>query len=349
MGCNCLNLAIMNDFAHNAPMILNESSPRKVTAGLVVIVIVVTSLLAAGCATAKPAAPVTPSADSASQKSSTVSVADLQKQISGDQKALADANDRLQKLTAQMSEVEQKNQDLTNRNNELTKVLGRIAYEQKKSTEQLTAEASASQTAATLSGSGAGAGHSLTADSMVLDTLTSDGEHVLTDARANAPAGTPLFLSVRYKDNGPPTLMLTCEYRYPVYSDPFLTRSITVVEGKTSISLPLDRFTVEWYRSGPFRVEAYTTSDVTTIETVLSLLLGKAEPATSAGSQAATLQPPSVVQTGISSSVTGIVTPNELQALSNMLYAYHELGGKSMENLGSTPAAPPQQAAATAN
>jgi len=348
VGCNCLNLAIMNDFAHNAPMILNESSPRKVTAGPVLIAIVVTSLLAAGCATAKPAAPVPP-ADSASQKSSTASVADLQKQISGAQKALADANDRLQKLTAQMSEVEQKNRDLTNRNNELTKVLGRIAYEQKKSTEQLTAEANASQTAATLSGSGAGAGHTLTADSMVLDTLTSDGEHVLTDARANAPAGTPLFLSVRYKGNGPPTLMLTCEYRYPVYSDPFLTRSITVVEGQSSISLPLDRFTVEWYRSGPFRVEAYATSDLKTIETVLSLLLGKAEPAPGAASQAATLQPPSVVQTGISSSVTAIVAPNELQALSNMLYAYHELGGKSMENLGSTPAAPPQQAAATAN
>jgi len=329
-------------FAHNAAMILNEGSPKKVTAVLVVISVVVASLLTAGCATAKPAATTPAAAGSASHASSTASEADLQKQISGNQKALADANDRLQKLTSQMAEIEKKNQDLAKRNNELTGILDRIAYAQKKTTEQLTAEAGSSEIF--LPPTGSDARNGLIANSMIQDTHSPGGEHLLTDARANALTGAPLFLSVRYKDNGPPTLFMTCEYRYPAYSDPFLTRSIAVIDGKASSSLPLDKFTVEWYRSGPFRVEAYSTSDVETIQSILALLFENAGSAEVTTSQVPTVLP-SLVQTGISASVTRTVTPNELQALSNMLYAYRELGGKSIENTVSARAGSPQAAA----
>ena len=163
-------------------------------------------------------------------------------------------------------------------------------------------------------GTGAYGAPSPASDSLMTTEQTTSGASELVDIRANATLGSSLFLAIRETDGKLPRLALTVEYRYPDRDPPFLTKSIVLTGGRTQLPLPLSAFTPDWYRSGPFKIESYTTTDDALIQHVLSAVLD-------AGS------PPTLRFTGLTSTAVRLITHEETAAISNVLYTYRQLGG----------------------
>ncbi len=230
---------------------------------------------------------------------------------------------RLDNADNRVAELEKTNEALTAENRTLTDALGRVAFDKGVPQEQLLREGLAA--GGTGSSRPSAQAASLTAGSVVADNLDPEtGIHTLVDLRANASTGNSLFLSLRVKDGESPSASLTIQRRYPESDPLFLVRSVTLVAGGRAIPVPLDRFTVARYRSGPFRIEAITTSDASVIVTLVTAILADTEIGDDSPASQVTIR-----ESGIQQEYSRELTPDELRALSNMVYVYRELGGRT--------------------
>lgn len=295
---------------------------------LALLVGVAASFLLAGCAGTPPpksqpaaARPAQPEERSDAAQKLSADLDSVQAEKNALQARLDNADNRI-------AELEKTNEALTAENRSLTDVLGRVAFDRGVPEQQLLREGSsataitAGRTAATVPGA-ASPHPSLAAGSVVKDNFDpATGVHTLVDLRANAATGNTLFVSLSLKDGEAPAASLTVQRRYPDGDPLFLVRSVTVVADDRAMPMPLDKFSIVRYRSGPFRIEALTTSDLSVIVPLVSAILGD----TGAGAFAASRV--TIRESGVDQEYSRQLTPDELRALSNMVYVYRELGGQ---------------------
>ncbi|HUX12294.1 MAG TPA: hypothetical protein VMW87_04660 [Spirochaetia bacterium] len=240
--------------------------------------------------------------------------------------------DEIDSLKARLSEAQKKNDALVAANRSLDDALNQIAFAKGLPPDQLLRQSQSGGNSGSAIPTGGFIGTSapsLVTGSVINDTLDpATGTHTLVDMRANAGTGDSLYLSITYTDGGAPQLHLTIQHRYLVGDPPFMVRSVTVVAGKSVVSPDLTLFTLSRYRSDPFKIESADTTDLSVISQLLQTILGE-KPRTDAATPTGEAQI-AVLETGLRSSFTRLLSLDEIRALSNMLYAYRELGGKAL-------------------
>jgi X-X-X-Leu-X-X-Gly heptad repeat protein len=287
-----------------------------------------TLLLLGGCAstqkketTSEAAAPTRESASTPGPSLGKLQseLADKTSELADKTSELADRTSELAAVQAELTRIQKLNAQLTEEGSALQKkydsllrVLNQIAYARKSTPRELMAGQNADS--AVFSSS-----QSFTDDTMVVSTTDFAGRESLVDARANASTGSGIYLSIADPTAKPPILELTVQYRYPDSEQPFMTRSIELKRGSSLLKQKVDGLQSDWYRSNRFKVEAFTTTDAKTIRAALGLILNNADTAF-----------PEIVMDGITGSVTRLVTRDQMDALSNIVYAYRQLGGTEL-------------------
>lgn len=163
---------------------------------------------------------------------------------------------------------------------------------------------------------------------LIVSQLDSSGDSVYVDVRANVLTGTGAYLEIV---PGPaPQLRLVAQYRLPESAAPFDLQAVEVGAGDGSVSITrnstggadavvssavgssasalYDRF-----RMTPFTVEQLVVSNQRVVVRIVNALLSAARP--------------EISFKGSKTSLSYSVNPDQTDALSNVLYAFRELGG----------------------